>query len=63
VAQMRYRVLGGRGVKVSEICLGTMLFGGPTDAAEARRIVDHAADNGVNFVQIDRERIAAAPHP
>jgi aryl-alcohol dehydrogenase-like predicted oxidoreductase len=50
VAQMRYRVVGGSGVKVSEICLGTMLFGGQTDAAEARRIVDHAADNGVNFI-------------
>ena len=50
VTQMRYRVLGSSGVKVSEICLGTMLFGGQTDAAQARRIIDHAADNGVNFI-------------
>jgi aryl-alcohol dehydrogenase-like predicted oxidoreductase len=47
---MRYRVLGNSGIRVSEICLGTMMFGGPTDAAEAQRIIDHAADNGVNFI-------------
>ena len=50
MTQMRYRVLGSSGVKVSEICLGTMMFGGLTDAAQARRIIDHAADNGVNFI-------------
>src|SRR5436190_33398 len=47
---MRYRVLGTSGMKVSEICLGTMMFGGPTDEAQARRIIDHAADNGVNLI-------------
>jgi aryl-alcohol dehydrogenase-like predicted oxidoreductase len=47
---MRYRVLGSSGMIVSEICLGTMLFGGPTDAAAAQRIIDHALDNGVNFI-------------
>src|SRR5581483_4634690 len=50
MTQMRYRVLGASGIKVSELCLGTMMFGGPTDAAEAQRIIDHAADNGVNFI-------------
>jgi aryl-alcohol dehydrogenase-like predicted oxidoreductase len=50
MAQMKYRVLGNSGIKVSEICLGTMMFGGPTDAANAQRIIDHAADNGVNFI-------------
>jgi aryl-alcohol dehydrogenase-like predicted oxidoreductase len=47
---MRYRVLGASGIKVSELCLGTMMFGGPTDEAQARRIIDHAADSGVNFI-------------
>lgn len=47
---MRMRTLGRSGLKVSELCLGTMMFGGPTDAAEAQRIADHAADNGVNFI-------------
>jgi aryl-alcohol dehydrogenase-like predicted oxidoreductase len=50
MTKMRYRVLGSSGMKVSEICLGTMLFGGPTDAGEARRIIDHALDSGVNFI-------------
>jgi len=47
---MAYRLLGRSGIKVSEICLGTMLFGGPTDEAEAMRIVAHARDHGVNFI-------------
>ncbi len=50
MAQMRYRVLGSSGIKVSQLCLGTMMFGGPTDEAQARRIVDHAAQSGVNFI-------------
>ncbi|MFZ1105031.1 MAG: aldo/keto reductase [Hyphomicrobiaceae bacterium] len=47
---MRYRVLGTSGVKVSEISLGTMMFGAATEDGEARRIVDHAAEHGVNFI-------------
>jgi aryl-alcohol dehydrogenase-like predicted oxidoreductase len=47
---MPYRVLGSSGIKVSEIGLGTMMFGAPTDEREAQSIVDHAADNGVNFI-------------
>jgi aryl-alcohol dehydrogenase-like predicted oxidoreductase len=50
MAQMRHRFLGSSGIKVSELCLGTMMFGGATDEAQARRIVDHAADSGVNFI-------------
>jgi aryl-alcohol dehydrogenase-like predicted oxidoreductase len=47
---MDYRPLGRTGVRVSSICLGTMMFGGRTDPAESRRIIDHALDRGVNFV-------------
>jgi aryl-alcohol dehydrogenase (NADP+) len=47
---MRYRVLGSSGIKVSEISLGAMMFGGAADAAETQRIVDHAAEHGVNFI-------------
>ena len=50
MAQMRHRFLGSSGIKVSELCLGTMMFGGATDEAQARRIIDHAADSGVNFI-------------
>ena len=31
---MEYRKLGRSGVKVSPLCLGTMMFGGPTDERE-----------------------------
>jgi aryl-alcohol dehydrogenase-like predicted oxidoreductase len=46
---MDYRRMGRTGLKVSEICLGTMTFGHGTDQAEANRIVDLAFDAGVNF--------------
>ena len=47
---MDYRFLGKSGLKVSPICLGTMMFGDRTDAAEAGRIVASARDAGVNFI-------------
>jgi aryl-alcohol dehydrogenase (NADP+) len=47
---MDYRNLGQSGLKVSPICLGTMMFGDRTDAAEAGRIVAAARDQGVNFI-------------
>jgi aryl-alcohol dehydrogenase-like predicted oxidoreductase len=46
---MQYRRLGRSGLKVSEICLGTMTFGHGTDVAEAERIVAEALDGGVTF--------------
>jgi aryl-alcohol dehydrogenase-like predicted oxidoreductase len=46
---MEYRRMGRSGLKVSEICLGTMTFGHGTDQAEADRIVNLAFDAGVNF--------------
>lgn len=45
-----YRRLGRTGLEVSALCLGTMMFGGRTDAAESHRIVDHAAEHGINFI-------------
>jgi len=47
---MEYRALGASGLKVSPICLGTMLFGSHTDQAEAARIVGSARDAGINFI-------------
>ena len=46
---MNYRRMGRTGLKVSEICLGTMTFGHSTDEAEAKQIVDLAFDAGINF--------------
>ena len=35
---------------VSEMCLGTMMFGDRCDEDESRKILDTAMDNGVTFV-------------
>ena len=47
---MEYRYLGSSHLKVSALCLGTMMFGDQTDATEARRIVNSARERGVNFI-------------
>ena len=47
---MEYRALGRTGLKVSQLCLGTMMFGGKTDEQESFRIIDHAISEGVNFI-------------
>jgi aryl-alcohol dehydrogenase-like predicted oxidoreductase len=47
---MTYRNLGRSGLRVSPICLGTMMFGGQTDEDTARRIVNKAFEQGVNFI-------------
>jgi aryl-alcohol dehydrogenase-like predicted oxidoreductase len=46
---MEYRRMGQSGMKVSEICLGTMTFGHGADEAEAKRLVDLAFNAGINF--------------
>jgi aryl-alcohol dehydrogenase-like predicted oxidoreductase len=47
---MDYRKLGRSGLKVSPLCLGTMMFGGPTDEATSGRIIARARDAGINFI-------------
>jgi aryl-alcohol dehydrogenase-like predicted oxidoreductase len=55
---MRYRMLGNTGFYVSEICLGTMTFGGKgffaavghVDQATATALVARALEAGVNFI-------------
>jgi aryl-alcohol dehydrogenase-like predicted oxidoreductase len=47
---MEYRNLGRSGLKVSPLCLGTMMFGGATNQPTAARIIDRARDQGVNFI-------------
>ncbi len=73
---MRYKTLGGTGLLVSEICLGTMTFGGggfwtaigTLDQSIADRVVGRALDAGVNFIDTPmsirmdfRKRSPAAP--
>jgi aryl-alcohol dehydrogenase-like predicted oxidoreductase len=47
---MQYRRLGASGLKVSPLCLGTMMFGGAADAATSARIVGRAREQGINFI-------------
>ena len=47
---MNHITLGACGVKVSRLCLGTMMFGGPTDETESIRIIHRALDEGINFI-------------
>ena len=47
---MNYRSLGRSGLKVSPLCLGTMMFGGPTDEPTSGRIIARAREAGINFI-------------
>lgn len=47
---MKYVELGNTGETVSEMCLGTMMFGQRCDEAESDRILGTAIDGGVTFV-------------
>lgn len=47
---MDYRNLGRTGVKVSQFCLGTMMFGRSTGEPDSIEIIQRALDDGINFV-------------
>ena len=47
---MNYRRLGTSNLRVSPLCLGTMMFGEQTPDDEAARIVASARDHGLNFI-------------
>jgi aryl-alcohol dehydrogenase-like predicted oxidoreductase len=47
---MEYRALGNSGLKISPLCLGTMMFGGTADEATSARIIAKARDRGINFI-------------
>jgi aryl-alcohol dehydrogenase-like predicted oxidoreductase len=46
---MEYRLLGRTGVRVSQLCFGTMSFGGDADEAESARMYAACRDAGINF--------------
>jgi aryl-alcohol dehydrogenase-like predicted oxidoreductase len=47
---MQYHPLGRSGLRVSPLCLGTMNFGGATEAVESLRLIDISREAGVNFI-------------
>ncbi len=46
---MKYRWLGTTGVQVSELCFGTMSFGGDADADTAASMYRECRNRGINF--------------
>ena len=46
---MKYRVLGRTGVQVSQLCFGTMSFGGDADAASSAAMYRACREAGINF--------------
>ncbi len=47
---MDYKLLGRTGVKVSELCLGTMTFGWKLEEKPSHEIMDRFVDEGGNFL-------------
>jgi 1-deoxyxylulose-5-phosphate synthase len=47
---MQLAKFGHTGLTVSRLCLGTATFGKQADEAESHRILDAAADAGINFL-------------
>lgn len=46
---MKYKVLGRTGVKVSQLCFGTMSFGGDADESTSAAMYKRCRDVGINF--------------
>ena len=47
---MEYRRLGRTGLKVSELCMGSMQFGWTADESLSRQILSQAFEAGINFI-------------
>jgi aryl-alcohol dehydrogenase-like predicted oxidoreductase len=56
---MQYRTLGRTGLKVSQICLGTMTWGEQNTPEEGFEQMDYALDAGINF--FDTAEMYAVP--
>ena len=46
---MKYKILGKTGIEVSELCLGTMSFGGQADEKESAKVFKQCREAGINF--------------
>ena len=52
---MEYRLLGRTGVRVSQLCFGTMSFGGDADEATSASLYAAVRDAGINFFDTANE--------
>ena len=46
---MRYKLLGKTGIEVSELCMGTMAFGGDADKKESAKMFNRCREAGINI--------------
>ena len=46
---MEYKFLGSTGIRVSQLCMGTMTFGNESDKAESAAMYNRCRDVGINF--------------
>lgn len=46
---MKYKMLGRTGLQVSQLCFGTMSFGGDADEAQSARMFKACRERGINF--------------
>jgi aryl-alcohol dehydrogenase-like predicted oxidoreductase len=47
---MHYTNLGRTGLRVSKLCLGTMIFGIQCDEAQSHAVLEAAAVGGIDFI-------------
>lgn len=47
---MEYKRLGRTGLKVSQLCLGTMTFGNQCDSTSSHEILNYALEAGISFI-------------
>lgn len=59
---MHTRDLGRTGIRITDICLGTMTWGEQNDEAEGHRQMDYAVERGINFFDT-AEMYAVPPRP
>ncbi|WP_417518296.1 aldo/keto reductase [Minwuia sp.] len=59
---MNYRTLGRTDLNVSTLCLGSMTWGSRNSEAEGHAQIDHALDQGINFIDT-AEMYPANPGP
>lgn len=62
ILPMKYNTLGSSGLKVSDICLGSMTWGTQNSQQDANAQIELALDAGVNFVDT-AEMYAVPPKP
>mgnify|MGYP003566093861 CR=1 FL=1 len=46
---MKNKIFGNTGIKVSQLCMGTMTFGREADKSKSKAMFNRCLDAGINF--------------